>query len=422
MPGGQPPANHNRFKGLNSDEELTFEHSKKKNKRSRHVDFPNLPHLITNEDDIPRYIIAASKPKDTEHATPLASFNVFIVEKGLKCISREYSEVTEMKSGDLLIKVNNIKAAEKFIRSSTVAGIPVKFTYHRSLNCSQGRIYSKKIITLTDDELLEGLADQQVIEVRKMYKSINGELTATGSAILTFNLIKRPEKINLGWERLTVSEYIRSPMRCKNCQKIGHTKKWCRNNEICEECGLPKPHSNCTRSFCVNCNIDSHSSKDASCPTYLKHKSIIKIKTDKRCSNREAWKIYNENPTAYHLTLDSNKQSYAQAAATNTHVKSINITNDSTKITSNTPNTTQPSNYISTNNIKDFNPDTDISSATQNRSTLIKSAITTYNNSKEPNLHSQSFPPDDDDILNNDYSQQLFDDLTKQMRVDQQNN
>ena len=45
----------------------------------------------------------------------LSSYNVFQIEKGLNYISKDYLEVNEMRSGDLMIKTPNLKVAQKFM-------------------------------------------------------------------------------------------------------------------------------------------------------------------------------------------------------------------------------------------------------------------------------------------------------------------
>ncbi|XP_017476052.1 PREDICTED: uncharacterized protein LOC108366233, partial [Rhagoletis zephyria] len=186
MNGVHPP-NRNRFRDLDPDVNLSGK--KTHGKRLRTDDFTPLPETTQNDDHIPRYLIAsATGPKIGETATgiaqvtrPLASYNVFQIEKGLKHISTDYTEVTELKSGDLLIKVSNLKAADKFIKATHIDLVPVKITSHRSLNSTQGRIFSKNIIHLTETELVEGLAGQKVIEIKKLSKLINGTETPTGA-------------------------------------------------------------------------------------------------------------------------------------------------------------------------------------------------------------------------------------------------
>lgn len=134
-----------------------------------------------------------------------------------------------------------------------------------------------------------------------MFKKINNDLIPTGAAILTFDLIRRPTAIKLGWLNCKVEEYIPNPMRCITCQKLGHTKNHCNNAVTCKECCRPPPHEECSRIYCINCQEDNHTSYDPSCPTFLRHKSVNKIKSDRRCTLREAWQIYRDDPVLHQL-------------------------------------------------------------------------------------------------------------------------
>ncbi|XP_017464402.1 PREDICTED: uncharacterized protein LOC108357841, partial [Rhagoletis zephyria] len=204
MVGGETLYN-NRFKDLDPD---PIPGTKVKNKRKRYAEIG----LEFDDDHIPRYVVAkAIGSKPDQNVPPLSSHNVFQIEK-LQHISKEYTEVTELKSGDFLIKTNNLKAAQKCMKASYIDLIPVQITLHTNLNSSQGRIYSKKIINISDEELTKYLADQKVISVKKILKKENDNLIPTGAAIITFDLIHRPEKLNIGWEKVQVYEYIPNPL------------------------------------------------------------------------------------------------------------------------------------------------------------------------------------------------------------------
>lgn len=311
---GPHPTNHNRFRELDPDYHTPYQ----RNKRSRGEDYPILLQQDLNDDHIPRYLIITANDKKDSTNKPISEYNVFQVEKGLNYISKEYSDVIELKSGDLLIKVNNLKVAEKFCKATHIDLIPVTISYHKTLNTVKGKIYSKKIINHTEAELLDGLKSRKVIDVQKIMKFENDKLVPTGSAILTFDLIRRPEYFKIGYERVVVHEYIPNPMRCKNCQKLGHTKKFCRNAELCKECGQLNPHNPCDKKFCVNCSVETHTSYDSKCPSFLKHKAVLRIKLKQRCTLREAWKLYNSNPETYEMNVDNRqKLSYADTARNN---------------------------------------------------------------------------------------------------------
>lgn len=328
MNGVHPP-DYNRFRELSS---TAGRNKPNRPKRPRPEDFTALPETEHNQQNLPRFLVASTIPQNEGLQTiPLAAYNVFQVEKGLNYISRDRLEVKEMKSGDLLIKVPDSKTADKFLKAKYIDNIPVKIIQHRTLNTTQGRIFSRKIVDITQEELLECLKDQKVVDVRMITKREGEKIVATGAAIITFDLIYRPEKLNIGWERVNVEEYIPNPMRCLTCQRLGHTRKWCKSVEQCKECGYAGEHEFCNRKYCVNCQAENHTSYDSECPTFWKHKSVNYLRISRRCTTREAWSIFNENPTLNTLKpvqRNNKKTTYAQVANNQTATNNISITLD----------------------------------------------------------------------------------------------
>lgn len=309
------PPNNNRFSDLDPDRD---KEKPRKNKRTRidPTDFIPLPTKQPNYDDLPRFLIASATSSDPAiSAKPLASYNVFQIGRGIKYISREYSEITELRSGDLMIKANNLKAAKKFLSAKLIDSVPVKIVPHATLNSSQGLIFCDKIKNIGEEDILKDLRECGVIGVRKFMKKEGDKVIPTGGAVITFDLIHPPEWLDIGWQSVRVHEYIPNPLKCINCHKLGHTKNHCRGITVCKDCGIPPPHSPCTRKFCVNCNNETHTSYDPSCLSYLTYKSVNKIKTKRRCTTRDAWKIFKEDPANNLIAPHIPKKSYANVAA-----------------------------------------------------------------------------------------------------------
>ncbi|KAL9887127.1 uncharacterized protein ACN427_012686 [Glossina fuscipes fuscipes] len=94
-------------------------------------------------------------------------------------------------------------------------------------------------------------------------------------------------------------------MRCKNCQRLGHTAKRCTSPPSCANC-LPPHTENCTRNFCLNCD-DQHSALDKERPRFIQMREILKIKTENYCSMGEARRKYREtNPSGTKKIQKSN--------------------------------------------------------------------------------------------------------------------
>lgn len=306
----------NRFKDLDPG---NGKNKKGKNKRQR---LEETEAMLNNDaiDDrhLPRYLIATALPEaDNTEPKPLSSYNVFQIGRGLDYISTEYSDVTEMRNGDLMIKTKDLNTAQKFIKAKYIDMVPVKITFHNNLNSTLGRIFSRRILKMTQEELsagVVGIKNANVTDIKHILKRDGKDFVPTGAAIVTFNCLTRPQKISIGWEKCTVSEHIMNPMRCVNCQKLGHTKNRCKNISLCGECGNTNPpHEQCPRKFCVNCNNDTHTSYSSLCPTFVKHKSVNKIKADRRCTVREAWKVFNDNPSIHTIQTFQKKMTFSDA-------------------------------------------------------------------------------------------------------------
>ena len=89
---------------------------------------------------------------------------------------------------------------------------------HKTLNSVHGSIFSRKRINIPEDELIKSLEDQKNVDIRQFRKKEGDKIVATGAAVVTFDLIHRPNIKKLGWERVKVEELIFNPMRYIDCK------------------------------------------------------------------------------------------------------------------------------------------------------------------------------------------------------------
>ncbi|XP_017479039.1 PREDICTED: E3 ubiquitin-protein ligase listerin-like [Rhagoletis zephyria] len=64
-----------------------------------------------------------------------------------------------------------------------------------------------------EEEIINEMKDQHVTGVYKFSKIIKGERTITGQMVLTFDLYRLPETVDVAWYKVKVQPYIPSPMR-----------------------------------------------------------------------------------------------------------------------------------------------------------------------------------------------------------------
>ncbi|XP_053968596.1 uncharacterized protein LOC128870027 [Anastrepha ludens] len=282
--------------------------AKKKTTSAKKDLYPSLPSPITKavNQNYPKFIII----KSSEENNKISKDSVFAKKKALDGISTEYSSVSILKDGSLLVLTKSKKVAEKFMKCKNLGGLcPISVSLHESLNTCKGTIYDKNLAETDEKEIIEGLKSQGVVDIYKFTEKVNGNPMPTGRMVLTFDLYKVLQDIDVAWYSLKVEEHFPTPMRCRNCQLLGHSTKECNNNTTCEICNLP-PHTPelCQRKMCANC-FGPHPASARDCPKYLEQKQILKIKTQNKCNFYEAKRLFKlQNPFSF-----NGKQTYASA-------------------------------------------------------------------------------------------------------------
>ncbi|GFX23652.1 probable RNA-directed DNA polymerase from transposon X-element [Trichonephila clavipes] len=194
---------------------------------------------------------------------------------------------------------------------------------HKSLNSCRGVISEPDLLTSSETEILEGLSDQGVTQVRRISVKKDSSLFPTKNLILTFNSPKLPSNIKAGYLNCKVRPYIPNPLRCFKCQRFGHSQTSCRGQLACSRCASVG-HSSTDCSLepkCFNC-LQPHPSDSKICPKWKIEKQIQEIKTTKNISYPEARK----------LIVPQLSQTYAQAAKSSTLNNSTQTDENITKI------------------------------------------------------------------------------------------
>ncbi|XP_055641085.1 C-module-binding factor A-like [Toxorhynchites rutilus septentrionalis] len=189
--------------------------------------------------------------------------------------------------------IENLLSINKLIDNT-----PIEIIYHPTLNQRKCVVTCREVLDLKEDELLKELADQKVIEVKRITRKENDLIIATPTLILTIRGTVVPEYINFGFLRAGTRNYYPNPMQCFKCYRFGHTTKRCRRNTpLCKNCG--KEHkinisgNKICKSpeLCVNCKGD-HTSSNRTCPIWVRENNITRIRVDEGISHNEARKKY----------------------------------------------------------------------------------------------------------------------------------
>ncbi|XP_055527891.1 uncharacterized protein LOC129720434 [Wyeomyia smithii] len=202
-------------------------------------------------------------------------------------------QISRIRDGSLLLKTTDQNQAVKLMKQSTLAGeIGIKICEHPTLNHSRGTIYCLDLISLKDEEILEGLKESQVVAVRRMTRITKEKKSEdTGTFILTFNLSQIPPTMDVGFYNCRVRQYVAAPLRCTNCLKFGNKADQCRGNKVCADCAqLYHDNVPCSsKQVCANCR-NEHNLWSKKCSFYEDEFEIQRIRVTEKLPMREARK------------------------------------------------------------------------------------------------------------------------------------
>ena len=246
------------------------------------------PDFNSENGAFPQYIIIES----TDEQRSLRELSPFWTYKALSAAIGTLTSVKTLRSGSILIHTTSKTYSNELLELTELAGVPVKASSHRSLNTSKGVVRCGDLRMCSHDEILENLKPQGVIDHYNItVRSDDGQRRNTNTHIITFNQPTPPKEIKIGYLNVKVDLYIPNLIRCFKCQRFGHTKKFCRNTEICPKCGESHVEEQCSKSLkCVNCGGE-HSSFNKDCPRWVLEKKVQQIRAEKGCSFPEARKL-----------------------------------------------------------------------------------------------------------------------------------
>ncbi|GFS86214.1 putative RNA-directed DNA polymerase from transposon BS [Trichonephila clavipes] len=276
-----------------------------------------LPNLHTdNVAKCSRFLILSLPNSEMSRNSP------FVVHKAIIGIVGEPKSIQKLRSGDLLIETTSALQSKSFWLAKTFLEFPLTVIPHRSLNSCLGVISEHDLLCSSETEILEGLSDQGVTQVRRITIKKTHRFPPK-HLILTFNSPKLPSAIKAGYLNCKVRPYIPNPLRCFKCQRFGHLQTSCRGQLTCSRCAsVGHASTDCNlEPKCINCS-QSHPSDSKLCPKWRIEKQIQEIKTNKNLSYVEARK----------LIVPQQSQTYAQVAKSSTMSTTMQTDEKITKI------------------------------------------------------------------------------------------
>ncbi|GFX67731.1 RNA-directed DNA polymerase from mobile element jockey [Trichonephila clavipes] len=180
---------------------------------------PGLPNLfIDNVAKCSCFLILSLPNSEMARKSP------FVVHKAVIGIGKEPKSIKKLRSGDLLIETTSALQSKSFLLAKTFLDFPLTVTphTHKSLNSCRGVISEPDLLSSSETEILEGLSDQGITQIRRITIKKTHPFSPLKILILTFNSPKLPSNIKAGYLNCKVRPYIPNPLRCFKCQR-SHT-------------------------------------------------------------------------------------------------------------------------------------------------------------------------------------------------------
>lgn len=251
----------------------------------------------------PRYLILTRR----DIGMTMKNVSPFLIKKAMDSITPNVT-ISRLNDGTLLLKSVDRQQAEKLLKQDMLTSeIKIQIAEHPTMNTTKGTISCYDLKFLTDEEILEGLRDSQVVDIKRIKrKNHQGQLEDTSVFVLTFNLSYLPDAIDVGFHLCKIRQYVPTPIRCMSCLKFGHKKDQCRGNRICADCAeLFHDNTECKQKYrCVNCR-GVHSALNRECPVYQDEFEIQRIRVTDRITMKEARrKRRSQAPTVFFPSLN----------------------------------------------------------------------------------------------------------------------
>ncbi|KAL1446519.1 hypothetical protein MTO96_028803 [Rhipicephalus appendiculatus] len=218
--------------------------------------------------DIPVILAAASEGANLRQVNPIALYSEIEAILGGAPVKSHFSA-----QGSLLLDIATEDQANALLETKNICGIAI------SARVPHGYMKNTCIVRgvprwYSDEELLTYLKPQGVYHTRRIVRRVQAsssewESRRTGSVVLTFAPnSERPEKINLGFTRHELEDYVETPRRCFKCQRSGMLLSIVVEIRGASDVGGPHDFKTCTskeKLVCANCS-GGHPTSYGRCP------------------------------------------------------------------------------------------------------------------------------------------------------------
>ena len=206
-----------------------------KQKRTRKEFDNELPEVESTE-PVARFLIIES----LEPEKPLSKLSPFVIEKVLVSVAGSPKSVKKLVEVEKAQYSKNLLGLKRFFQ------MPSKCTAHNTLNSSTGILRCPDLAGVDEEEIVSELADQNVIEARRIRVFRDGFRRDTNTIVLKFKTAILPKTMKVGNMKVPVDLYIPHPLQCYKCFKFGHHERQCNADNHCKRCGTNENETNHT--------------------------------------------------------------------------------------------------------------------------------------------------------------------------------
>ncbi|GFW69746.1 uncharacterized protein TNCV_1883901 [Trichonephila clavipes] len=145
----------------------------------------------------------------------------FLIENAIRASVGEVKAIRKMRSRDLFIEVSSKKQALALASLKRLAHFDIQDKSHATLNFSRGVISAEDLYNVTEEEILENMADQKVCAIRRITIRRYGQVLNIKHLTLTFATPDLPQSVKVAYLHCPVRPYILNPLHCFQCQCFG---------------------------------------------------------------------------------------------------------------------------------------------------------------------------------------------------------
>lgn len=205
----------------------------------------------------------------TDKGADMSKVSPFLIKRCIDKVTGPVQECKKLRNGVLLIKCNSTQAEKLKGLTHLNQEISVKCEEHQDFNISKGKIFSRDLGFLSDEEIISELADQKVTHVRRIKRRDKETNKLTEDDLGIYRFGHSSEKCK------------EENKHCPNCSCEAHTNK--DESGRYERCENP--------ALCINCRMN-HSSLYRKCEVFKKEKEIQYIRVKNKVSYFEARRRY----------------------------------------------------------------------------------------------------------------------------------